>query len=125
MPELEIGTGQMKVLRILWKKGRATAQEIIDTMNETGRVKPTTVWTFLKVLVKKGIVGYDVEKRTYIYYPLIEEKIVADHMVKNLIDHMFDGSKESFASYILKNRYISPKEIKEIQDVINDWKENK
>jgi BlaI family penicillinase repressor len=125
MSELEIGKGQMKVLRILWNKGRATAQEIIDIMNETGRVKPTTVWTFLNVLVKKGVVGYDVEKRTYIYYPLVEENMVANHMVSDLIDHMFAGSKESFASFIIKNKYIGKDEIKDIQNIINSWEDKK
>ncbi|MBN1290344.1 MAG: BlaI/MecI/CopY family transcriptional regulator [Candidatus Latescibacteria bacterium] len=123
MPELEIGKGQMKVLRILWDKKRATVQEIIDILNETERVKPTTVWTFLKVLVKKGIVGYDVEKRTYIYYPLVEEPCVANHAVKNLINHMFSGSRESFATFIIKNRYISPEEVEQIKNLLNKRKE--
>ena len=123
MPELEIGKGQMKVLRILWDKKRATAQEIIDILNDTERVRPTTVWTFLRVLVKKGIVGYDVEKRTYIYYPLVEEPRVANHAVENLIDHMFSGSRESFASFIIKNRYISSEEIDRVRNLINNRKE--
>jgi predicted transcriptional regulator len=112
---MDIGKGQMKVMRILWDKGTATAQEIIDIMNLTERVKPTTVWTFLRILVRKGLAGYDVDGRTYVYRPLVEEDSAANHAVNDLIDHMFAGSRESFASFILKNRYIDPAEIEDLR----------
>jgi len=81
------------------------------------------VWTFLRILVKKGLAGYDVEGRTYVYYPLVEEDSAANHAVKDLIDHMFAGSRESFASFILKNRYIDPDEIDNLRRRIRDDEE--
>lgn len=123
MSEMDIGKGQMRVMRILWDKGTATAQEIIDILNQTERVKPTTVWTFLNVLVKKGLVGYDVDGRTYVYRPLVGETSAANHAVNDLIDHMFAGSRESFASFILENRYIDPDVIEELRNRIKSRKD--
>ncbi len=68
MPRLEVGKGQMKVLRVLWEKKRATAQDITDILNRTEPIKFSTVYTFLRLMVKNGVVGYDVDQRTYIYY---------------------------------------------------------
>jgi BlaI family transcriptional regulator, penicillinase repressor len=120
MTKLDIGKGQMKVLRVLWEKERATAQEVTDILNRTEPVKFSTVSTFLRTLVKKGVVGYDVEQRTYIYYPLVKETSIADHAVKDLIDHIFAGSTEGFVSFIVKNRYIAPDELDKIRKLLKN-----
>ena len=118
MAELEIGKGQMKVLRVLWKKKRATAQEVTDILNESEPVKFSTVSTFLRALVRKRVAAYDVENRTYIYYPLVQEEKVAQHALKDLIDHVFAGSTEGFVSFIIKNKYIPSDELERIRKLI-------
>ena len=120
MTELEIGYGQMKVLRALWKEKRATAQELTDILNKNEPIKFSTVSTFLRILVKKGVVAYDVDKRTFIFYPLVKEADIANHAVMNLIDHVFAGSKEGFVSFIVKNNYIDPEELQKIEEMIDN-----
>lgn len=119
MQKLEIGKGQMKVLRVLWDRQRATAQEITDILNRTEPIKFSTVSTFLRTLVHKGVVGYDVAQRTYIYYPKAKEESIATHAVKDLIDHVFAGSMEGLVSFILKKKYISPEELAKIQEKLD------
>ena len=120
MTELEIGRGQMKVLRVLWKKKKATAQEITDTLNKVEPVKFSTVSTFLRILVRKGVIGFNIDKRTFIYYPVVKEEDIANHAVMDLIDHVFAGSKEGFVSFILKNKYIESGELKKIREMIDN-----
>jgi BlaI family transcriptional regulator, penicillinase repressor len=119
MQKLEIGKGQMKVLRILWERKRATAQEITDILNKAEPIKFSTVSTFLRTLVHKGVAGYDIDQRTYIYYPLVKEESVANHAVKDLIDHVFAGSMEGLVSFILKKKYISAEELAKIQEKLD------
>ena len=64
MTDFDIGPGQMKVLRVLWEKKRVTAQEVTAILNETEPIKFSTVATFLRTLVKKGVAAYDVVDRT-------------------------------------------------------------
>ncbi|MHB9030631.1 MAG: BlaI/MecI/CopY family transcriptional regulator [Candidatus Latescibacterota bacterium] len=120
MQKLDIGKGQMKVLRVLWERKRATAQEITDILNKTDPIKFSTVSTFLRTLVHKGVAGYDVEQRTYIYYPLVKEDSIANHAVKDLIDHVFEGSIQGFVSFILKKKYVSPEELAKIQEMLDN-----
>lgn len=119
MQKLEIGKGQMKVLRVLWERKRATAQEITDILNKTEPIKFSTVSTFLRTLVHKGVAGYDIEQRTYTYYPLVKEESIANHAVKDLIDHVFAGSMEGLVSFILNKKYISPEELAKIQEKLD------
>jgi BlaI family penicillinase repressor len=120
MTTYDIGTGQMKVLRVLWEKKRATAVEIADILNVSEPIKFSTVSTFLRTLVKKGVVGYDVDQRTFIYYPLVKEDAIAGHAVKNLVDHVFAGSMRGFMSFILSGENLSPDEIVEIRSMLKE-----
>ncbi len=120
MTTYDIGTGQMKVLRVLWEKKRATAQEITDILNASEPVKFSTVSTFLRTLVKKGVIGYDVDQRTFIYYPLVEEETIARHAVNNLVNHVFSGSLRGFMSFIIKGKDLSPDDIDDIRNLLNE-----
>ena len=108
----------MRVMRVRWEKKRATAQEFTDELNKSKSTKFSTVSTFLQALVRKGAVGYDIDNRTYIYYPLIGEK-VAQNVVNGLIDHIFIVSMEGFVSFIIKNKYISSDNLEKIKKLID------
>jgi predicted transcriptional regulator len=123
MPRLEVGKGQMKVLRVLWERRRATAQEITDILNCTEPIKFSSVYTFLRLMVRNGVVGYDVEERTYIYYPLVEEESIANHAVKDLVNHIFAGSLDGLVSFMLKKNYISPEGLAKAQEMLDKKEE--
>ena len=122
MKDMELGPGQMRVMRIVWDKKRMTANEIIDIMNEEGNVKRSTVQTFLKTLVRKGLLGYDVEERTFIYYPLVSKDEVAHHALHGLVNHMFEGSMEGLVSFLVNKEKISPRELGFINGLIERGK---
>ena len=120
MTDLDIGPGQMKVLRVLWEKKRVTAQEMTNILNATEPIKFSTVSTFLRSLVKKGVAKYDVADRTYIYYPVVQQEKVANHAVRGLIDHMFAGSTDGFVSFILKSGDLSSDELEKVRALVED-----
>jgi len=122
MKDMELGPGQMRVMRIVWEKRRITANEIIDIMNEEDDVKRSTVQTFLKALVRKGLLGYDVEERTFIYYPLVSKDEVAHHALQGLLDHMFEGSMEGLVSFLVNKEKVSSRELGVINGLIERGK---
>jgi len=119
MTEYELGSGQMKVMRILWNMRKATAQDIIDEMNREEPTKRSTVQTFLRALVKKGLVDYEIDDRTFIYYPIVEEKDVAHHAFQHFVEHVFEGSMEGFVSFFVRNNYVPPEKIEKIHRMLD------
>ncbi len=119
MTEYELGSGQMKVMRILWTMRKATAQDIIDEMNREEPAKRSTVQTFLRTLVRKGLVDYEVDDRTFIYFPIVEEKDVAHHAFQHFVEHVFEGSMEGFVSFFVRNNYIPPEKIAKIHRMLD------
>ena len=123
MENIELGEEQIKVMRILWKIKRATAQEITSQLNEYGAISLVSVQMLLKKLVKKNVVSYDVDNRTYIYYPLVAEDQVTRHAVNKFINHIFAGSREDLVSYLVRNEYISTEDISDLSKLIDDGEE--
>ena len=120
MSELRLGRVQMRIMQVLWKKQRATAQEITDEINKVEPIKHSTVQTFLRVLVKKKIVAFDIEKRTFMYYALANSEIVTQSAVRNFIDTTFSGSLEGMISYIIKNGDITPEQLEKIKKLLEE-----
>ena len=67
---IQLGKVQAKIFRILCERGRASAREITDVLNEAAPTAHSTVQTLLRTLEAKGAVSHDVEGRTFIFYPL-------------------------------------------------------
>jgi BlaI family transcriptional regulator, penicillinase repressor len=120
MSELRLGRVQMRIMQVLWKKQRATAQEITDEINKVEPIKHSTVQTFLRVLVKKKIVAFEVEKRTFMYYPLANSESVTQSAVRNFIDTTFSGSLEGMIAYIIKNTDITPDQLEKIKKLLDE-----
>lgn len=120
MSELRLGRVQMRIMQALWKKKRATAQEITDAANEIEPIKHSTVQTFLRVLVKKKLVAFEVEKRTFIYYPLVNDENVTQSAVQNFIDTVFSGSLEGMISYCIRNVDSSPEQLEKIRKLLDE-----
>ena len=120
MENLVIGRVQMRIMRVLWDKKRATAHEITNSLNETETIKHSTVQTLLRTLVKRGAVGYDVDNRTFVFYPLVEDMNVERDVIQDIIDRIFEGSAENMVLSIIKNKYISGEELEKIRELFDN-----
>ena len=69
MGETQLGRMQFRIMQVLWDRGRITAREITDALNESepGRAH-STVQTLLRQLEAKGAVGHEAEGRTFVFY---------------------------------------------------------
>jgi predicted transcriptional regulator len=123
MKEFNIGTGQMKVMKVLWKKKKATAQEILAELNAEEPTKRSTVQTFLRLLAGKKVIGYETENRTRIYFPLVEEREVKRHALDDVVEHVFDGSTHDLMLYLFGSDYISDSEIDKVREMLDDNEE--
>ena len=118
MTKLEFGKVQTKIMQLLWKKKRATAREITEDLNSEMNVAHSTVYTLIRGLEKKGVIGHDIDDRTFIFYPLVECENFLNHTMSDFIDRIFAGSAGGVVSYMLKKRLITLEEIEKISEMI-------
>ena len=122
MSSMRFGRVQMRIMRVLWEKGRANAREIAEALNKIDPIAHSTVQTLLRKLEEKGAIDHDIDYRTFIFYPLVKAENVTHNAIKDFIDHIFVGSPGGLVSYLIKQDYISPDELKKIRKLINKKK---
>ncbi|MFC1607680.1 BlaI/MecI/CopY family transcriptional regulator [Candidatus Latescibacterota bacterium] len=120
MTKYELGSGQMKVMRVLWDKRRATAQDIIDELSRDEIARRSTIQSFLRILLKKGIIDYDTEDRTFIYYPVVEKEEIDNYAFQGFVDHVFNGSLDGFISFFAKNEVMTAEKKEQIRRLLEN-----
>ena len=119
MSSLRFGKVQLRIMQVLWEKGRANAREITDALNKIEPIAHSTVQTLLRKLEQKGAVAHDIDYRTFIFYPLVKAEKVTQSALRDFVDRLFAGSTGGLVSYLIKNEYISPEELGKIRELID------
>ncbi len=114
-----LGRVQLKIMQVLWERGRANAREITEAIGRTERIAHSTVQTLLRKLEAKGAVAHDVEDRTFVFYSLVKKDRVRRGAVRDLVDRVFDSSVPELVSYLLQNERVSHEELNRIRELID------
>ena len=118
MTILQFGRVQLRIMKILWEKKRATARELTDELNKQSPIAHSTLQTLLRTLEDKGAVGHDVEGRTFYFYPLVRDDQVIMNATESFIENVFDGSPGNMVSYLMKKQLLTRQEIEKIATLI-------
>jgi predicted transcriptional regulator len=118
MESKELTKAEEQVMQYLWNVQKGFLKDIVDQFPNP---KPayTTVSTVIRVLVRKGFIGYNTYGKINEYYPLVSKSDYFQNHVKSIIDHFFNGSAPEFASFFA-NEQLNLSELEEIQKLIED-----
>ncbi len=114
-----LGRVQLMIMRVLWRRGRANAREITDTLNRREPIAHSTVQTLLRKLEAKGAVDHEVDGRTFVFYPLVEEDRVKRTATRELVQRVFAGSPVGLVACLLEHERVSPEELRQIRQLID------
>jgi BlaI family transcriptional regulator, penicillinase repressor len=101
------------VMQHLWDMERATVSDILARMEEP---KPphSTVSSVVRILEKKGYVGYKAYGKTYEYFPLISRQDYGTSSLGELVQNYFGGSAQQLVSHLLQDKQIAPDDLEDI-----------
>ena len=118
MESKELTKAEEQVMQFLWKVKKGFLKDIVE---QFPLPKPayTTVSTVIRVLVKKGIIGYNSYGKINEYYPLISKNDYFQNHVKLIITNYFNGSAPEFASFFA-NDQLNLSELEEIKALIDE-----
>lgn len=119
----ELTNAEEDIMRVLWRLKKAFVKDILPelpALDSTGH-KPAynTVSTIIRILEKKGVVGYTAYGKTHEYYPLIQEDEYRRFQTEQLMTNYFGGSLKQLVSFFVKDRDLSLNEADEIIDLLN------
>ncbi len=94
----ELTKAEQQVMHHIWELKKSFLKDIVEAFPEP-RPAYTTISTVIRVLVKKGFVGYNTYGKIHEYFAKISRQSYFRTHVKSLINNHFDGSVVSFASF--------------------------
>ena len=109
----ELTKAEEQVMQILWQIKKGFVKEILDKMPEP---KPAynTVSTIVRILEKKGFVGYEAFGKSHQYHPLVEKSDYSNHYLKTFMHSYFGGSFQQMLSFFAKENNLDAQELDEV-----------
>ena len=136
MPIRELTKAEEEIMRVLWQLKRGFVKDVLaelpglertdrDDADSDAPTKPAynTVSTIIRILEKKGLVGYAAYGKTHEYYPLITEEEYRRFQTEQLMNNYFDNSLKKLVSFFVNEKNISLSEADEIINLLNKTKD--
>ena len=113
----ELTPAELEIMQILWARGKGFVNDVIEHLSEP---KPAynTVSTVLRVLEKKGFVGYKAYGKSHEYYPLVDRDSYTSTFMTSVLDRFFGGSASRMMSFFASNEALSLEETSEIIEML-------
>jgi BlaI family transcriptional regulator, penicillinase repressor len=114
-----ISETEWEVMRAVWAKHPATANEIIERL---ARVDPSwhpkTAKTLLARLVRKRALDYEPQGRSYVYEPLVSEHECVAAASASFLDRVFGGSLKPLLAHFIESSRLTKQELKELEQLL-------
>lgn len=115
----QISDAEWDVIKVLWDRGEASAQDVTEALAVGRNWRPQTVKTLLNRLVKKGAVAYVEEGRRFIYRPKVSRDAVARAESRSFLSRVFDGAVTPALVHFLKLGNLSSADIEELKRTLD------
>lgn len=107
-----------QIMQYLWELKKGFLKDIVEKFSEP-RPAYTTVSTVVRVLVKKGFIGFNTYGKVNEYYPLISKPKYFQQAIKPVISNYMSGSPHTLASFFHDSK-LSLTELEEIKQMIDE-----
>jgi len=116
--------GEIDFMKVLWELGKATPEEIRESLASKGRkLTYGSIRNILVVMIDKGFVVRHKKGKVYLYSACIDKSSARKTMLNNLLDRVFDGSESNMVATLLSEHTVRREEMDEIRRIILNVKQ--
>lgn len=111
---------ELQILKILWQRAPLLARNVQAALAEAGKeLAKTSVITTLNTMFDKKYLSRKKQGNMYLFSPRITEKQVADRVLEDVVDRVFDGSTAAVLLKLFDVKEVDADELRELRDVID------
>lgn len=115
----ELTRAEEQVMEYLWKLEKAFVKDILEQFPEP-RPAYNTVSTIVRILEKKGMIGYNAYGKTHEYYPLFSKSEYKKGRFKDVLTKHFNNSYQKFASFFAREEDVSIADLEEMKKIMEE-----
>jgi len=111
---------ELRLMQILWEKGRATVAEVAAALPKQLDLAYNTVLTTMRILETKGYLRHEKAKdaRAFVYVPVVAKEQATRSAVRQLLRRFFGDSPEALVLNLLDDETIGESELKNIRKLL-------
>jgi len=107
------------VMQYLWDLDKAFLKDLVESFPEP-RPAYTTVSTVIRVLVKKGFIGYKSYGKIHEYFPLVKREEYLREQFEEVAQDYFSGSLAKLASFLTRDKDLDIEELEHIRKIVEE-----
>lgn len=117
----ELTERELEIMHAVWAGRDATAAEIRDALEDSGRtLAHTTVATLLRILEDKGYVARTTAQRPFRYAATRSYEEVSRNILRDVTQRVFRGSASQLLVALLEDRKLTSKERRALEDLLRE-----
>jgi len=116
---------ELEVLRALWERGPSTVREVYASITANKPVGYTTVLKQMQVMYRKGLLLRSERFRSHVYEPRQPQAQTLRQLTQALLQQAFGGSARALLQSALGIRRVTPKELIEIRQLLDEHERSK
>jgi len=109
---------ELRVMNVLWGKGPATVQQVLDWLSREHDLAYNSVLTTIRVLEKKGYLKHTKDGRAHIYRPIVARDEASRSEVRHLVNRFFGNSHRSLLVNLLQEQNLDAEELKQLRQIL-------
>jgi BlaI family transcriptional regulator, penicillinase repressor len=113
---------ESRLLHILWEKGEATVEDVVNAHPEQERPNYKTTQTLLRIMEQKGMITHESRGRVFVFRPLIDRKTIDRRAVQALLSQNFGGSATDLFVNLLEAGPVKEEELNELESYIREYR---
>jgi BlaI family penicillinase repressor len=113
-----ISESEWRVMQVLWEHGPLTANEVVHRLCGEVKWTPRTIKTLISRLVKKGAVKFQEEGTRYRYSAAVAQSECICSETQSFVRRVYQGAMKPALAAFLEGVDLSPEEIKELQEIL-------
>lgn len=108
---------EREIMDVLYRLGKATAQEILDGLAEPPGY--SAVRALLRLLEERGHITHTVDGQRYVYAPAVARSNARKSALAHVVQTFFAGSVEDAVATLVDRSKLSREELDRLSEIID------
>lgn len=115
-----LSPSETEILRLVWQVGKATVQEVCDSLPARRRIAYATVQTLLRRLEKKGYLKHDMRGKAHVFFPAVKREAVIKRSVGDFLERLFGGDPIPLMQYLAEHGKINAEDVEKLKQLTDN-----
>jgi predicted transcriptional regulator len=115
----ELTRTEERIMQVLWKLKKAFVKDVLEQLPDKPAPPYNTVSSVVRILERKGFVGFKAYGKTHEYFPVISKAEYRAASLKRLLTQYFDDSPTVLVTFVAEE-ILSPREKQQLLDQLGD-----